>query len=168
MIASAHILSGLVCGVIGRRAGSHTSRMTLAFVAGLVSHVMLDGLPHSDYGSLQGWMLLAVVALEIAASLAAGWYVLRRRWSPDYRGPLLAGVVASTFPDAKFAAVILPAPAAGWVQTIGDAFHSGFHAAPAELLAGLAMEIVTLVVLLLALTFAVRLDPRPKAPYERQ
>ena len=81
--------------------------MMVAFAAGLVSHVMLDVIPHSDYGSLDGWMLLAVVILEIVASIAVGWFVLRPRWSPDYRGPLLAGVVGSTFPDAKFAAAIL-------------------------------------------------------------
>jgi len=160
MIASAHILSGMVCGAMGRRAWSKTFRMMVAFGAGLVSHVMLDAIPHSDYGSLQGWRLLAVVILEIAASVVAGWFVLRRRWSPGDRGPLLAGVIGSTFPDAKFAATILPAPAADWVQSIGDLFHRGFHAAPTALFPGLAAELVTIVVLLFALAFAIRLDPR--------
>jgi hypothetical protein len=53
VIASAHAAAGAVAALAGLNAAkSRTGRIGVAFALGLLSHVVLDAIPHSDYAPL--------------------------------------------------------------------------------------------------------------------
>ena len=114
MIAAAHVTAGLVAGVAALSARTSGGRLATAFGLGVLSHVVLDAIPHSDYGSLQRSTLLMSVAIEIVATLALAWYLLRDRRLTGLRSALPAGLAGAMMPDVKFLRYFLPAPAAAW------------------------------------------------------
>ena len=156
MIAAAHVMAGLVAGVAALSARTSASRVATAFGLGVLSHVVLDAIPHSDYGSLPRSALLTSVAIEIVATLALAWYLLRERRLPGLRYALPAGLAGAMIPDLKFGRYFLPSPAASWVETVGDRFHAPFHAAPTTVAVGLTFEILCTLLLFGALLLLIR------------
>ena len=165
MIATAHVTAGMIAGVAALSARGSGWRFATALGLGVLSHVVLDTIPHSDYGSLSRWAILAIVAVELVATFTFGWYLLRPRRLPGLRVTLLPALAGAMLPDAKFAGQWLPEPAASWVHDTGDRFHSWFHVAPTPLAVGLSAEITCTLLLIVGLWLMVR--PAPVAPTNR-
>jgi len=146
----------MIAGVAALSTRGNGWRFVAAVGLGVLTHVVLDAIPHSDYGSLRRSTILVIVALELVATFTFGWYLLRRRLRPGLRLTLPAALAGAMLPDAKFAGQSLPAPAASWIRTIGDGFHAPFHAPPTPPALGLAVEIVCTVVLLSLLSMVAR------------
>lgn len=156
MIATAHVTAGIIAGIVALRARSNGSRLTTGLALGLISHVILDTIPHSDYGSLSRWAILVVVSLELLMTFALAWYLLRPRRLPGLHMTLPAGLAGGMMPDAKFAGQWLPAPAAAWMRNVGDRFHAFFHVDPNPLVVELATEIACTLLLVAGLWLLVR------------
>jgi hypothetical protein len=137
-------------------------RVAAAFALGFLSHVGMDALQHSDYGSLTRMATLGVVLVELVLISAVIAFIVRRRLLPHWPEYLVAGVIGAGIADAKFIApMLLPPEYAGMVMQTTGRFHQLFHApAPAHLLVGLAIEVACTLVLLLALTLFRRVGPR--------
>jgi hypothetical protein len=161
MIAAAHVMAGLVAGVAALSARSSASRLATGFGLGVLSHVVLDAIPHSDYGSLPRSALLMSVAVEIVATLGLAWYLLRDRRLPGLRFALPAGLAGAMIPDLKFARYFLPPPAASWVHDVGDRFHAPFHAGPTTVTVGLTLEVTCTLLLFGALLLLIRRQDGP-------
>ncbi len=142
MIAAAHVMAGLVAGVAALSARTNGSRVATGLLLGGLSHVVLDSIPHSDYGSLPRSTVLASVAIEIAATFALGWYLMRSRRLPGVWIAVPAGLAGAMIPDMKFARYFLPEPAGSWVREVGERLHGPFHAEPTAFAVGLAFEII--------------------------
>jgi hypothetical protein len=156
VIAAAHVMAGLVAGVAASSARTSGSRLAAGFGLGVLSHVVLDAIPHSDYGSLPRSALIMSVAIEIVATLGLAWYLLRERRLPGLRSALLGGLAGAMTPDVKFLRYFLPPEAAGWAYDVGDRFHAPFHARAMSVAVGLTFEIISTLVLLGALFWLVR------------
>jgi hypothetical protein len=111
-----HVVSGALIGALARRP-------LPAFAAGVVSHFVLDAVPHwGDWGSRRRFLRVAVadglVSLAVAGALAAA--------SPSERRPaVLAGMAGAALPD-------LDKPARLWFgwspfPAAVDRFHSGIQ-----------------------------------------
>jgi len=164
MIATAHVTAGMIAGVVALSVRGSGWRFATALALGVVSHVALDLVPHSDYKSLSRWALLITVSLELLGTFALGWYLLRRRRLPGLRVTLPAALVGAMAPDMKFASLFLPEPAASWAREAGERFHEGRHVAPTPLAVGLSAEIVCTLLLILGLWLIVRRYPRDPTP----
>lgn len=156
MIATAHVTAGMIAGVAALSARGTGWRFATALGLGLLSHVVLDMIPHSDYGSLGPWTILIIVSLELLATFTFGWYLLRQRRLPGLRLTLPAALAGAMAPDAKFAGQWLPEPATSWLHTLGDRFHAPFHAARTPVAVGLVAELVCTLLLLSVLSVLVR------------
>lgn len=163
MIASAHVLSGVLSGVIAARARTTASRAAVAFGLGVLFHVVIDAVPHSDYGSLMGWTRVAIVLPEVVASLAIGWFILRPQWRPEQGIAVLAGLAGAMLPDVKFVFAFFPEPVASTVTFWGDRFHSYFHASPTPFMVGKRNEAIGVAILIVLLTLAVRQGAKRRA-----
>lgn len=157
MIASAHLAAGAVAAAVAvSLGGSRTRRVVTAFVFGVLSHVMLDAVPHSDYEPFPQDRIFAPVLIEVLLiSLVLGW-ILRRRlrmhW-PSYLG----GLAGASVPDAKFfARWPMPDRMAALVQDYGNWFHDFFHAPRPALDVGWVTQIVSALILLAILTLLAR------------
>jgi hypothetical protein len=160
MIATAHVTAGMIAGVVALRARGDVLRVATAFGLGVLSHVLLDTIPHSDYGQLARWTILIIVSVELLLTFALGWYLLRPLRLRGLHLTLPAGVAGGAIPDAKFAGQWLPAPAASWVRDVGDRFHSFFHVDPTPIAVGLAAELTCALILIAGLwAIARRYDP---------
>lgn len=154
MIASAHVAAGAVAGMAGGyMPGNRILKTAAAFGLGILSHVALDAIPHSDYRFLSPSVIVWVASCETIAIGATIGYLLRGRLIPQWPAYLLAGLVGASLPDAKVAArLLLPGPGAERMEYYGDYFHSFFHAERmAAPLLGLGIEVACTVVLLACL-----------------
>jgi hypothetical protein len=154
MIASAHVVGGVVAGLTAALGTTNRElRIAAALGLGVLSHIVLDAIPHADYGKLQLSTVRVIVLCEFAAVGWFSWLMLRRRHTAG-RPLLAAGLAGAVIPDAKFlAAMLLPGPAASWVETTGDQFHGLFHAGPASLAAGMMTQVSFTLLLLASLRF---------------
>jgi hypothetical protein len=139
-------------------------RAAAAFAFGVFTHVVLDALPHGDYGELAMTPVLAIVVAElIATGFTLGW-ILRGRVTPGWPVNLAAGFVGSVLPDLKFgAALVLSSDRAAAVAAVGDRFHEPFHAGPSPLGIGVTVEVAATVLIVALLTRF----PRTGAPEGR-
>ena len=149
-------MAGVVSGVGALSVRAGALRVLTAFGLGILSHVVLDALPHSDYGSLGHRAILAIVLFEITATMTIAWFVLR---SQRYRGarlPLLVGLIGATLPDVKFMQTWLPGQAGLWVDRVGEGFHGPFHTSSDSVALGLFVEVVATLSLLVVLWLLAR------------
>lgn len=156
MIASAHVAAGAVAGVAGAQLGGKWPwRLAAAFALGLLSHAVLDALPHSDYASLSRSTILWVASLETVGMSAVAGHITRRRLVPHWPWYLLLGVAGATLPDAKFIApTVFPREIAEPVVWATMSVHSYFHAPdPPSPAFGLVVEVVVTIACLAALVF---------------
>ena len=150
MIASAHLAAGLVIGT----AASHFMRwrpgsVVASFAAGVLLHLAMDHVPHADYNGIVGSPLRVIVALESIATFAIAFLILRRRVSPGWMAPTIAGLLGSSLPDVKFVApLLLPDEYARRATDIGERLHYAIHASPTSLAFGMTTQLVATVVLL--------------------
>lgn len=161
MIASAHVFGGFVSGLAAASATTNRSgRIVASFAFGVLSHVVLDAIPHADYGSLSRSMVQLVVAGEIVLSASLAWLIVRSRRPPGWRASIPAGLAGAMIPDVKFIApVLLPGPAALWVQQTANRFHGFFHADRSPIAVGLTVEALCTLLLLASLTLFPRRTP---------
>jgi hypothetical protein len=87
-----HVLSGALIGALARRP-------LPAFAAGVVSHFVLDAVPHwGDWGSQRRFLRVAVpdglVSLAVMGALTAAS-------PPGRRAAMLAGMTGAALPDAE-------------------------------------------------------------------
>jgi hypothetical protein len=163
VIVSAHVAAGAVAGMVGTAATDRRlPRIGLAFVLGLVSHALLDAIPHSDYEPLSPPAVLWVALGEIVLMAAVLWVALRGRMRPGWRGPLAAGVLGAGIADAKFVVPVFGSVAlTAWVSRYGNWLHGFFHSSPpATPLLGLAFEVGVTAVLVGTLLLFPR-SPKP-------
>jgi hypothetical protein len=165
VLASAHIAAGAVAGM----AASHTShrsfpRIAAAFCLGLLSHVLMDRVPHGDYAPLAPATVLLVASAEILVSGAVVFGVLRSRVQPRWAEYLIPGLLGACLPDMKFAANVLgPSRVSDTIAAIGDRVHEFFHSAPPDSLPlAWSTEIACALVLFAALTLFPRTSPAPE------
>jgi uncharacterized membrane protein YeaQ/YmgE (transglycosylase-associated protein family) len=153
MIASAHVAAGIVVGIASTRIAGHpTLRAAIAFVCAMVVHLLMDALPHSDYGSLAGPHLLVLTLAEGAVVCGIAAYLLHGRVQPGWIGPVAAGLVGSALPDAKFIVpLLLPSFFAQFVTNVGNRLHTPFHSNADWPIPGLAVEVLCTVLLLASL-----------------
>lgn len=130
MIASAHIAAGVLSGMVGSRIAKRPAVQAGAALAiGFATHIMLDAIPHADYGALGPRPVARLIVLETLLVGLAALMILRTRVQPGWWLPMLAGVLGAAIPDVGFAAqLLLPGPMGVRVDNAGDAFHGGFHA----------------------------------------
>lgn len=129
-------------------------KVVVAFGVGVLSHVAMDAIPHSDYRMLPRPMVVWVSACEVVATVAIAALLLRGRFPPRWRGSTVAGFAGACLPDIKFAArVLLPQETVRPVERYGDAFHGFFHAEDlANPMIGLGIEVAFAIALLLLLS----------------
>lgn len=134
--------------------GSRIPKLAAAFSLGVLSHVVLDAIPHSDYRMLARSAIVWVALCESVGIAVAAGYLLRHRLIPHWPGYLLAGLTGASLPDAKFVArLLVSGPMAQRVEYYGDYFHSFFHAEEMAVpLLGLGIEVACTIVLLAVLT----------------
>jgi hypothetical protein len=154
MIASAHVLGGFVSGLAAASAiTNRAGRIVSAFALGVLSHVVLDAIPHADYAFLSRSTVRVVVVCEIVLATSLSWLIVRSRRPPGWRASLPMGLAGAMIPDVKFIApVLLPAPAALWVQQTANRFHGLFHADRSPIAVGLTAEVLCTLLLLTSLT----------------
>lgn len=155
MIASAHVVAGLVAGMASARVtDKRIQRIAIAFGFGILSHVVFDAIPHSDYGKLERATVVWITLGEGVGVCLLAAMILRRRVTPHWPEYLFAGLVGSVILDAKFfVRVFLPLNIAASVQRYGDHIHSFFHADRlSHPIVGTAIEIVTTILLLAILS----------------
>ncbi len=155
MIASAHIAAGLVVGMATAYATeSKIGRITMGFTLGVLSHMVLDAIPHLDYGVLPMSRVPWIVLGECISMTVIGWWLLHRRVRPRWADALVPGLLGAVLPDAKFVArLVLPTRSADLVSSYGDRFHALFHAGPiANHMVGQATQLITTFLLLTVLT----------------
>lgn len=128
MIASLHVAAGAAIGIAaGRTLRPRALQVVVAIVVGIGGHLLMDAIPHSDYGFLAmsnvAWVGLgeAFVAIGLVALLA------RRKLAPGEWIPVAAGIVASMAPDVKFAVRVAAPRYEAAVMRVTDAVH-GLHA----------------------------------------
>ena len=168
MIATAHITAGMIASVAALSVRGSGWRFATALALGGVSHLILDIIPHSDYGTLSQLAILAIVSVELVVTFAFGWYVLRPRHLPGLRVTLPAALAGAMLPDMKFAGNWLPEPVASWVTGAGYRFHKGWHVAPTPLAVGLSTEIACTLLLIAGLLLIVRWYDQVHNPSVRQ
>ena len=137
-------------------------RIAAAFGLGILSHVVLDAIPHSDYRMLSPPTIMWVSACETVIACVIVAFLLRQRLPPRWPGYLLAGLAGSSLLDIKFfLRVVAPGDFARSVEHSSDHVHSYFHAADmANPFVGLAIEFTVALVLLATLL----LFPRTSVP----
>jgi hypothetical protein len=129
MLASAHVAAGLFAGVVTSRTTAPPAvRAVLAFVAGVLTHVVLDAVPHSDYVPLSRLTATVVALCETAITAAVGAWLVRGRLPAGSAPLLIAAIVGATLPDAKFGAALISAEVGAVVREYGNTFHESFHA----------------------------------------
>ena len=165
MIASAHIVAGAVAGMAGARLARGTRGVVLAFVFGIVTHHILDAIPHSDYAGLSPIAITVVGGIE--ALVSVGFIVLgtRGRLSREELRCLAAGMVGGIAMDVKGFAPLLPGLREP-IQQLQDALHP-FHApAHDRRLLGLGLELAMLAlcswILVLQVRALSRRNERPR------
>jgi hypothetical protein len=164
VIAAPHLAAGFVAGMAGAYVrGPVAVRATAAFVIGLLSHVLLDAVPHSDYGMVERSTIPLLVLAEGLVTGAIAAAVLRRRLPRHWPLFLFSGIAGSGLLDAKFVArLLLPAQATDAIARRGDWIHGFFHSARmSQPLIGLAIEVAVTIAFLLLLTAFPRTSPRP-------
>lgn len=90
MLITNHVLSGAVTGAVLRRPAP-------AFLAGVLSHFALDGLPH--WGRWQGQADFLRVAVADGLTGLAAMAVLTAAAPRDRRAAVVAGMVGAALPD---------------------------------------------------------------------
>ncbi len=86
MYVSTHIVVGAVIGKV-------TGNVPLAFAAGLISHGVLDAVPHHDYKR----------AGPGVVDFLIGLFLLYYLFSIEFSGPALAGALGGALPDLEVA-----------------------------------------------------------------
>jgi hypothetical protein len=154
MIASAHIAAGVASGMAAAHLVQRpVPRAAMAFASGVLTHVLLDALPHGDYGELERAPVLAIVIAELITAGIALTRILRHRLTTGWPVSLMAGLAGAALPDLKFVAAFVLSPGgAAAVAAIGDGFHQPFHAGPSPLGVGVTIEVVATLVIVALLT----------------
>lgn len=143
MIASAHLAAGLVSGMAASRASGGTARrITIAALLGLASHMMMDAIPHADYGNMPRRWIIPVVLCEATVTFAVAALILRRKVTRGWPGFLAAGVFGATIPDARFGLGFLAPENKYRVLYATYWFHGFFHAEPVAFWIGMTDQVV--------------------------
>lgn len=90
MLITNHVLSGAVVGAL-------SSSKRGAFLGGLVSHAILDAIPHWGARSHRHFLTVAVVDGLVGAAAMA---VIAKTSGKGDRGRVVAGMLGATVPDA--------------------------------------------------------------------
>lgn len=140
---------GAVAGVLSTRwVRRPVAGLAAAFALGLISHIPMDAIPHSDYAGLSRATMVALVLSEIviAGGLVA-WMLRRGRRASDLPRSA-AGVIGACLPDFKFGAeLLLPPQLARQAAQLAERVHF-FHArAPESRFVALMVEVVLTLVL---------------------
>lgn len=143
MIASAHITAGIVCGMAASRASGGTARRVgIALLLGVASHIMMDAIPHADYGNMPRRFIVPVALCEAALVLSLAALILRRKVTRGWAAFLAAGVFGATIPDARFGLDFLSPENKYRVLFATYWFHGFFHAGPVAFWIGMADQVV--------------------------
>jgi uncharacterized membrane protein YwaF len=164
VIASAHLGAGLVAGMAASRAsGGWARRIVIALALGLASHVMLDAIPHADYGFLRRLYILPIALCEAAVLFGVAALILRRRVVKGWQYFLAAGIFASAVPDARFGLEMFPWQIKYKVLFATYWFHSFFHAGPVTFWIGMVNQVVVALLCVAALFAFPRTDREASA-----
>lgn len=155
MNASAHMAAGTVVAMTSLHLTRSTARrVALAAGTGLLSHVLLDSIPHSDYVFLprDSFLVVSIVEAMIITAILAP--IVRPRLMTGWRWPLVVGVIAAGLPDMKvLLARLLPTERAAAIAQFTDGIHDHFHAPPpSSPYIGLAIEVSCTIAMLWLLT----------------
>jgi hypothetical protein len=128
MIASAHVAAGAVAGALAMSLRAPVAvRVIVALTVGIVSHLAMDAIPHSDYAFLTLGEIPWVGLGEAFVALGVVLFVARGRFVPGQPLAFMAGIAGSMAPDVKFVVRVLAPKYESQVTRITDRVH-GFHA----------------------------------------
>lgn len=146
MYSTVHVAAGAALG-------SLTTSAPLAFSIGVLSHFLLDRIPHNDpdfpkgkarrellvHPAVRQFLLMAAIDLVFAATLMV--WVLRAL--PRFPRPsLIGGALGGILPDAFFAlSFIIPHPWFKWYNRFHEHVHFNEEKTPIPLIAGIATQI---------------------------
>ena len=133
MIASTHLTAGAAVGVLSYRflfKSNSISGMAGALVLGIISHLVLDMIPHSDDELYRpsGWpnFLPLMLSAELLFSFLAIFWCGVSESLPYQNGYLLAGMVGGALPDVPH--VLMESLKVDWrILQTADRFNSFFH-----------------------------------------
>jgi len=129
MWVTVHAVSGLAVGeVLGSRLGLSGAAVV---AGGLVSHLVLDAVPHWDYFKVSRRWLWG--ATDVAAAMTVTLLAWRRLPLPPI---VLAGAAAAALPDLDSLAEALPS----WRMRLFPSHRPGFPHGEAAVLPGLATQ----------------------------
>ena len=149
MIASAHLAAGIVIGLsTDHLLRGRIARVAIAFVVGVVMHLLMDAVPHADYFLFPWWWTPYLIMGEIAIVGVVAVVLLRDRLTPHWPSSIAAGLLGSVLPDSKyFAPFLLSARDANLVEHYGNMLHAPFHRGATTAL-GMTTQVLCAVLLL--------------------
>lgn len=162
MIATAHLAAGAVATVAAVAfGGGGIRRVAAGFVFGVLSHMALDAVPHSDYLPLpQDQLVAPVLAETVVVTLALAWLLRTRLYG--HWPVFVAGLAGAALPDAKFLArPPMPDGMAELVWNYGIRFHDFFHAPRPSIAFGWITQVGSILLLLALLVWLARAERRP-------
>ncbi|MDP3696493.1 MAG: hypothetical protein Q8R55_00500 [Candidatus Taylorbacteria bacterium] len=172
MIASTHLAAGAAVGALSYRflfRSDPVYGLVGALILGVVSHLALDGIPHSEEEIYKpdgsGQYQFIILSVELALSFLAIY--LCGAFDPFWSMPnqyLLAGMIGAGLPDAPH--IIMQALKVDWkFLKVADQFNAYFHTSlhPASFWQGFIPQIailaISLSVLLLLKLEVIRSTP---------
>ncbi len=151
MIASAHVAVGAAIGNIGYLSEKHRIRsITGIFLAGIISHGIMDRIPHEDYmffynffdGAFTSVPLMVIVALELVCNgCVLSWIAIKNQSSFCSLIYTFAGIAGAAIPDVRF---VVPSALYSHNPLIKafDIFHDYFHGPHLPNIFGLLPELI--------------------------
>ena len=164
MFATAHLGAGILSGMAASHAsGSTTRKVATALFLALSSHVILDAVPHADYGFIPRRHIMPIVLCEAMVVFTVAWLILRRRVSKGWQLLLAAGLFGTAVPDLRFGFGFLPPDIKFKILFFTYWTHSFFHAEPVTFWIGMTTQ-VTAALVCLGVLFAMPRVDRAGAP----
>jgi hypothetical protein len=121
--------------------GSTARRVLIAVALGVVSHIIMDAIPHADYGFLPRRRIPPIVLAETAVVFALAAVVLRRRLTKQWLWFIGGGLFGSAAPDSRFGLDVLGREMKYEVLFATYWFHSFFHAGPVVFWIGMSTQV---------------------------
>ena len=149
MFLTVHATAGIIIG-------QTTGNIWLAFFAGLISHFILDSIPHGDENLIgddetaikERWKMLLTIGLADGLVMLVMIFLLYQQKIIDLNGPVLAGIVGALFPDFLTIAFLLLKPR--WLEKFLS-FHNRIHSIFKKTVSfktGLFIQLIFLIVFL--------------------
>ncbi|OGM99384.1 MAG: hypothetical protein A3B91_00500 [Candidatus Yanofskybacteria bacterium RIFCSPHIGHO2_02_FULL_41_29] len=128
MIASTHLVAGAFSGLLVQKLLLENPNVIkgigAGFCAGFASHLILDAIPHQDYG-IEGYALGGILFVEVLAVFYLAFYSVHKAFT---NWIIFFGMVGAAFPDL-LGMVYEHGFRLGWLYNVDRLLHV-FHSNP--------------------------------------